>query len=126
MTIFPEMDWKPWLFGKAPYGFWENSKNQRVYMEWFSEKVARSLKDANAWYDITREDFLDNHGTSSLLFLFLLRLILLLLLLLLLFLLLLLLLLLNLSSSPSSLLPLLLLVLFALYVLCYIPSPFCR
>jgi hypothetical protein len=55
-TIYPENDWKMWLFDEIPHGFWGDQKNQRKFMEWLSKQLNHTkIED---WYMVTREVFL--------------------------------------------------------------------
>ncbi len=57
---FPEYDWKPWLFAKAPQGFWDLPANQRSYMDWLGQRLG--YRCADDWYAVTLDDFLRNKG----------------------------------------------------------------
>ena len=50
MTFFPEFDWKPWLFSRVPWNFWNCEAHRREYIEWLArERGIRSLDD---WYRV--------------------------------------------------------------------------
>ena len=33
-TVYPEHDWMPWKFERAPQGFWEKLENHRQFFDW--------------------------------------------------------------------------------------------
>jgi len=61
-SLYPDKQWLPWLFSKTPNGFWLKVENQKVYMKWLSGVLKREEGNPEAWYSITREEFLRNHG----------------------------------------------------------------
>jgi len=85
LSLYPELDWKPWKFGKVANGFWKERNNQVAYMMWFTEEVLKIKREAkekgkdvakekvfveNAdpedYYNISREDFIKNFGAGLL------------------------------------------------------------
>jgi hypothetical protein len=36
--VYPDTDWKPWLFRNTPIGYWEIESNRTNYFEWLSNK----------------------------------------------------------------------------------------
>lgn len=56
----PDYDWKPWLFGGAPNGFWKSPENRRCYMNWLAEQLG--IEKVEDWYGVTGADFFDHHG----------------------------------------------------------------
>jgi hypothetical protein len=56
----PNFEWKPWLMEPAPFNFWKDMINQRVYMDWLSEKLA--IVHLDNWYKYTNQIFYDYHG----------------------------------------------------------------
>lgn len=56
----PQMDWKPWLFGGAPNGFWSNRKNRVLFMDWMGEQLG--CREPEDWYAVTGADFFLYHG----------------------------------------------------------------
>jgi len=56
MDIFPEHNWKPWLFHQVPARFWEDPKNIKQCMEWLGNQLG--LKQTTDWYQVTRNDFI--------------------------------------------------------------------
>jgi len=63
-SLFPEHDWKPWLFGRTPKGFWDQPENRRRYMLWLGEQLGfRKIED---WYRVTSRDFQRHRGSTPL------------------------------------------------------------
>lgn len=60
LDFFPNYEWKAWLFGGAPTGFWKDETNRRRYMTWL--EVQLSIRVADDWYGITGADFFAHHG----------------------------------------------------------------
>lgn len=47
---FPsDYDWKPFLFKRAPPGFWEDKRNRRVCLDWVM-KEELGLSELSGWY----------------------------------------------------------------------------
>jgi hypothetical protein len=40
MALYPEEKWIPWLFRQVPKYFWEDTKHQRMCINWLEEKLA--------------------------------------------------------------------------------------
>jgi hypothetical protein len=61
-ACYPNHEWQPWKFQKAPSRFWKSTANQRAYLIW----LAKTLKIASPadWYTITGLDLVKNHGGS--------------------------------------------------------------
>jgi hypothetical protein len=49
-TLFPEHEWLPWKFSVVPRNFWENSDNQRKFVEWAAKEL--KIKEMKDWYQI--------------------------------------------------------------------------
>ena len=60
MDYQPDYDWKPWLFGGTPNGFWNVRENRSQYMEWLGEKLG--ITSTEGWYRVIGADFIRNHG----------------------------------------------------------------
>jgi len=58
---YPDYNWLPWLFRKAPAGFWENMDNQRKYLFWLEKKL-----DIKYWYQLTNKMLIANYGKGLL------------------------------------------------------------
>jgi len=63
--LFPETEWLPWCFTRAPGGFWESESNQRTYLKWLFQELHFSKEED--WYRITKADFEKHFGTHLLL-----------------------------------------------------------
>ena len=61
-ACFPDYDWKEWLFGMLPAGFWDEPRHCRRYMRWLGKRLGyRRLDD---WYQIKLSHFLENGGST--------------------------------------------------------------
>jgi very-short-patch-repair endonuclease len=59
-SVYPEYKWLPWKFFMVSIGFWNDSKNERIYMDWlFKELKYESMEE---WYKISRYEFKKHHG----------------------------------------------------------------
>lgn len=47
-------------------GFWDDMGNQKAYMSWLSAKLGRPEGQPDAWYDVSREQFIWNDGGTLL------------------------------------------------------------
>ena len=56
----PNYEWKPWMFGGAPKGFWKCRENRCRYLAWLAEQLG--IRRTDDWYAVTGADFFDNHG----------------------------------------------------------------
>jgi hypothetical protein len=59
-TIFPEYEWKEWLFDVVSNNFWNNINNQLKYVEWLGKELG--YKKHEDWYKITQKLIYDNNG----------------------------------------------------------------
>lgn len=48
--IYPEYEWLPWKFVKAPGNFWKDIKNQRKFFDWVGKTLGVSNFDG--WYSV--------------------------------------------------------------------------
>ena len=53
--MLPDYAWLPWLFSKAPRGFWDEAENRRAYMKWLQGTL--QLETEENWYQLTEESF---------------------------------------------------------------------
>lgn len=58
--FLPNYDWKPWLFGGAPNGYWKVRENRVRYMKWLEQLL--NIEQPSDWYHVTGADFFNNHG----------------------------------------------------------------
>jgi len=56
----PDYDWKPWLFGGAPRGFWKLRQNRCRYLDWLATQL--QVVAVEDWYNVTGADFFSHHG----------------------------------------------------------------
>ena len=62
--IFPDHDWKEFLFSSTPKGWWYHDSNWIVYLDWLKVKLGfDSMED---WYLVTVDDFIRHNGASPL------------------------------------------------------------
>lgn len=60
LTLFPKYDWKPWLFQKAPRGYWAEIENCRKYARWF--EFESGIEKNEDWYRIQQSDLYERNG----------------------------------------------------------------
>ena len=60
----PRYDWKPWLLGKVPQGFWADPANRREYMRWLGQQLG--YKKPTDWYAIRKHHFVAHRGEGML------------------------------------------------------------
>lgn len=61
-AVYPDHDWKPWLFVQVPKNFWPHKKNRVAYMKWLENKLGYSSPED--WYSVSKLDFIRNQGAS--------------------------------------------------------------
>jgi hypothetical protein len=49
--IYPDYNWLPWKFGKCPQKFWDDTKNQRKFMDWAAQEL--NIKEMTDWHKIS-------------------------------------------------------------------------
>jgi len=59
-AVFPEHDWKPWLFTRVSPGFWKHPENRRHYLCWLGEQLG--FEKPEDWYRLTCGDFRQHQG----------------------------------------------------------------
>eukprot|EP00026_Physarum_polycephalum_P008439 Phypoly_transcript_08525.p1 GENE.Phypoly_transcript_08525~~Phypoly_transcript_08525.p1 ORF type:complete len:450 (+),score=74.07 Phypoly_transcript_08525:120-1469(+) len=62
--LFPDHDWKLWMFKPVPFHFWVEAENVKSYMGWLSEKLGFVKMDD--WYKIKQAHFIDTGGAGLL------------------------------------------------------------
>ena len=62
--LFPNYDWKFWLFDPAPDGCWNDSANQRAYMDWLGQELGYTKPED--WYGVRKVHFEKNNGIGFL------------------------------------------------------------
>lgn len=63
--LFPDYEFKEWLFPRVPKNFWKEKKNHRRAIEWLIKDVLK-ITHSNDFYTVCEDDF-DNNNLSSLL-----------------------------------------------------------
>ena len=62
--LYPKIDFLPWKFLMSPINFWNDTENQKWYMDWlFKELGYESVED---WYKITIDNIEKNYGCGLL------------------------------------------------------------
>jgi hypothetical protein len=59
-VAFPEHQWLPWKFKRAPRNWWADPSNRRAYFEWLGKRLG--MKDYRDWYHLTSTDIIGNDG----------------------------------------------------------------
>ncbi len=62
--VYPEHQWVPWLFIRAPQDIWKNNGMIQDYMVWLGQKL--NYTKTGDWYNIKQSDFVNNHGGNLL------------------------------------------------------------
>jgi hypothetical protein len=62
--VYPEYEWKEWLFIQSPKYFWDTKINQLRYIKWLFDKL--NLKNIEDWYTTSHRDFSNNCGSNFL------------------------------------------------------------
>ncbi len=63
-AVYPEQKFLPWLFEKVPQGFWDNTANQRSYLDWLASQL--NITKAEDWYSVKVSDVVTRRGGSLL------------------------------------------------------------
>ena len=50
-SVYPEYEWLPWKFNKAPNKYWENVETHKKFVEWAGKELG--IKDLSDWYKVT-------------------------------------------------------------------------
>eukprot|EP01122_Echinamoeba_exundans_P016050 TRINITY_DN8020_c0_g1_i1.p1 TRINITY_DN8020_c0_g1~~TRINITY_DN8020_c0_g1_i1.p1 ORF type:complete len:456 (-),score=51.34 TRINITY_DN8020_c0_g1_i1:344-1711(-) len=62
--IYPEHEWKPWMFHKLPKEWASKIENQRLYLDWTAHQLGFSNLDG--WYSVSRDQFTKRFGRGIL------------------------------------------------------------
>jgi len=62
--LFPDYDWKPWLFNQVPANWWKKAENRKEYLQWLGEKLGYS--EPVDWYKAKKATFANNNGSGFL------------------------------------------------------------
>jgi hypothetical protein len=63
-SVYPEYDWDPIHSNKHSASFWQDTKNQRRYMDWIAEQL--DIQTQHDWYKITVKQVQQLGGSSAL------------------------------------------------------------
>jgi hypothetical protein len=55
-NVFPNIDWKPWLFNEAGRNFWEIPRNRRIFLDWIAETLKVGTLDS--WYKVRKSNLM--------------------------------------------------------------------
>ncbi|EFA84822.1 hypothetical protein PPL_01815 [Heterostelium album PN500] len=58
--LFPEFQWKPWLFERTPTGYFRSVENAKLYLEWLAPQL--NITEPTDWYKVTQKDFRTHQG----------------------------------------------------------------
>lgn len=58
--VFPEIEWKEWMFRNPPDGFWNVKDNRMRYLGWLGDQL--NIKEMDDWYNVTGAILRNNHG----------------------------------------------------------------
>ena len=58
--FFPRHRWQDWRFASTPKGFWQDTGNQRRYLDWVGKELG--FRRPTDWYDVTGRDLTERHG----------------------------------------------------------------
>lgn len=61
-AYLPQLDWKPWLFWRAPMGFWQQAENRRAYLVWLGEELG--FCKPTDWYALRPHHFKRTGGAA--------------------------------------------------------------
>jgi hypothetical protein len=59
-TLYPEHQFKPWLFRRVPQGYWNDPQNQLLFMDWFASVY--NIKSVEDWYNVDVKEVVKNGG----------------------------------------------------------------
>lgn len=62
--MYPDFEFQPWLFQKAPHQYWHDINNQRKYFDWLSKEL--NIQDHNDWYRYKVSDIIKKGGSGIL------------------------------------------------------------
>lgn len=49
-NLYPNIEWKPWLFTSVPAGYWDDPQNQNNFIQWLSMEL--KIKNMSDWYAV--------------------------------------------------------------------------
>jgi hypothetical protein len=49
-AIYPEHEWLPWRFRKAPQGYWDSPQNQKLFLDHVMTQLKMTSYDD--WYSV--------------------------------------------------------------------------
>ena len=52
-SLFPEYDWLPWMFAKAPKNYWNDVNTRQKYVKYVERELG--IKEMSDWYKVTQK-----------------------------------------------------------------------
>jgi hypothetical protein len=62
--IYPEYEWKPFLFSWVFSQYWSHMYRRKQYFDWIADQFG--IEKQEQWYSISSADFEKKHGSSAL------------------------------------------------------------
>lgn len=59
-AIYPEYDWKVWLFSVTPRHFWETPSNHRLFFDWLGKELG--ITNTEGWYHVRTSEVAQRGG----------------------------------------------------------------
>lgn len=63
-SLYPEVNWKPWMFLHTPPFFWKDKDNQKIFMEDIAKQC--NINHWQDWYSFDQSIILENRGNGLL------------------------------------------------------------
>jgi hypothetical protein len=51
--VYPEYDWLPWKFSRAPRNIWREHKYRRMFLDWAGKQLG--VKEYDDWLSVSRQ-----------------------------------------------------------------------
>jgi len=62
--VYPDYEWLEWNFKSTSNGFWQDTKNHKLYADWLGKELGYT--EVEHWYNITQNIINDNYGCGLL------------------------------------------------------------
>jgi hypothetical protein len=49
--VYSEYEWLPWKFVQCPKNYWEESKNEKKFIDWAAKEL--NIKELSDWHKVT-------------------------------------------------------------------------
>jgi hypothetical protein len=60
MELYPNFDWKGWLFEPAPANYWRSKGNRLLFFRWLEKRLR--IRTPEVWYGVSVDMIRSNHG----------------------------------------------------------------